>query len=140
MSDSKPSGDATVELNDTKISHREIYEVVSHFYHAVAVDPLLKVPFSDVADWPKHIDLMTHFWWIRMGGQRYLNYAYNPISKHFAQGFNETFLKRWLGLFRESLLSKLNETQAQHWLTLASSIGEFLLTRNDDLRRMQSIS
>lgn len=133
MTAQRPHADDSIPVNTGKISHSDIYSVVSDFYTNVAKDSLLSVPFDDVEDWPHHIDLMTHFWWTRLGGARYLDYPYNPIAKHFAKGFNEKFLARWLQLFEESLLRHLPREQANEWLDLAKAIGAFLLKRNSDL-------
>lgn len=128
-----PSPADTVEIDGIGIAHSSIYDVVSTFYRKVPHDPLLKEPFSDVEDWPHHIHLMTHFWWIRLGGERYLDYSYNPIPKHFEKGFNEKRLSRWLQLFDETLRESLTQEQSKKWLEVAHSIGSFLAKRNAEL-------
>jgi len=128
-----PRSSDFVSVDQVKFHHFSIYSVVSHFYTNVAKDPILSKAFEDIKDWPHHIDLMTHFWWIRLGGKPYLDYSYNPIPKHFAKGFNGELLARWLSLFEESLNQYLDEEQVKLWLSIAQSIGAFLLKRNTEL-------
>ncbi len=114
---------------------KEIFAVVEEFYTRVANDPVLKVPFQSVHDWPEHIDRLTHFWWIRFGGEPYMFSEYNPVMKHFFAGFNEEFLKRWLGMFHEVLDEKLNPEQSQFWKMLSHRMGQALNMRNEMLRK-----
>jgi hemoglobin len=130
-----PYEDSSTTANGIEFSHKDIYKVVDQFYTRVQEDPLLKVPFSSVHDWPDHIKRLTHFWWLRFGGPPYLFNNYNPVLKHFFAGFNRTFLERWLFLFHDTIKINLNEKQADLWTLLSERMGEGLSIRNDMFKR-----
>jgi hemoglobin len=137
MSDAQlPHPEETIQPQGTVFSHEDLRLVVDGFYNKVAVDPLLKVPFSSVHDWPEHIARLTHFWWIRLGGKPYMFTHYNPIQKHFYAGFNETFLERWLSLFHETMREHLKEEQVQVWKAISENMGRVLNQRNEALKKM----
>lgn len=115
-----------------QMSWEDINRVVSSFYKQVEKDPLLRVPFQTVNDWPHHIERLTHFWWIRFGGKPYMDVSYDPVGKHFETGFNEHFLERWLEIFKSTLFKELNKDQAELWYEFAQSMG-VALTRNNEL-------
>lgn len=128
----------SVQLGETSFTWHEIFSVIESFYAKVAQDELLSVPFARVTDWPLHVKRLTHFWWVRLGGKPYLHLTYNPILKHFEAGFTQPLLNRWLGLFDETLRSKLGAEKAVAWLDLAQKMGTFLNQQNERLnsRRM----
>lgn len=133
----KPASDAlarNLDLGGLGFTFVEIETVVLTFYSRVAVDSVLKVPFSSVNDWPHHIERLTHFWWMRLGGERYMDVTYNPPLKHLEAGFNRAFLTRWLDLFREVLLEKLPTEKAAAWNKTATMMGEALSMKNDALK------
>ena len=111
--------------------HEDIHSVVDAFYRKVEKDPLLREPFHSVHDWPEHIKKLTHFWWMRLGGEPYMFAQYNPVAKHFFAGFNRLFLTRWLELFHETIDDKLNPEQADLWKSLSSQMGEGLFMGNE---------
>lgn len=123
-----------VEINSLKFTHGEIHRVVDKFYAKVALDPYLRAPFSVVDDWPHHIQRLTHFWWMRLGGKPYMSAQYNPIQKHFESGFSEEFLDIWLTLFKKILRENLAPEQAQLWGELTESMG-VALNRNNELMK-----
>lgn len=112
-------------------SHKDIATVIDTFYRRVEKDELLKEPFGSVHDWPEHIENLTHFWWIRLGGDSYRPVQYNPIEKHFLAGFNREFLGRWLKLFHQTLDEKLTPEQADMWKSLSEQMGEGLFAGNE---------
>jgi hemoglobin len=120
-----------VDFDGVKFHFHEVRAVVQNFYSTVAVDPLLKVPFASVHDWPHHIERLTHFWWVRLGGEPYLEGRYNPVEKHFLAGFNPTFLKQWLTLFEITLSKLLPPEKAALWLDLATNMGRALTHKNE---------
>lgn len=133
----KPQPEASTRNLDASglaFTFHDIESVVSAFYARVAVDPVLKVPFSSVQDWPHHIERLTHFWWMRFGGERYMDATYNPPLKHLEAGFNRAFLTRWLDLFREVLLEKLTPEKAAAWNKTATAMGEALSMKNEILK------
>lgn len=125
----KPTDEITV--NGVTFTHEEMFQVVDTFYTKIQDDPLLKVPFQSVHDWPEHIRRLTHFWWIRFGGKPYLFANYNPVAKHFFAGFNGVFLERWLRLFHEVLDEKLNHDQAALWKLVSDRMGHALSFKNE---------
>lgn len=130
-----PSDLRSVTYNGVSFTHGEIHAVVAEFYGRVQDDALLKTPFASVHDWSEHVARLTHFWWLRFGGEPYMWSQYNPVLKHFHAGFNEALLKRWLSLFGEVLAEKLSREQAQAWGGLADVMGRNLHIRNEMLRR-----
>lgn len=124
----------TIVFDDISFCLGDITNVINDFYNNVAKDPLLSVPFSSVQDWPQHIGNLTHFWWIKFGGARYSDASYNPPMKHFAAGYSQEFLTRWLELFKNSLDKNLNPNQIDVWFGMSQRMGQFLLQRNEDIK------
>jgi len=127
----QPQDTDVIELDGVKFTFSDIQSVVREFYTRVSTDPVLAVPFQTVEDWPHHIDRLTHFWWIRLGGRSYLPGLYNPVEKHFLAGFNLSFLQRWLALFQETLESILTQRQAALWIEIAEYMGQALFMKNE---------
>ncbi|MBV1776811.1 group III truncated hemoglobin [Burkholderiaceae bacterium DAT-1] len=103
-----------------------VRQVVETFYARVQVHPALSRPFSVVDDWPAHIDHLTHFWWVTLGGERYLDYRYDVANKHMSAGFTPDLLIDWLDLFTTTLTDMLPDEQAEAWIAHARRIGESL--------------
>ena len=109
------------------IGRERIAQVVDTFYERVQRDPGLAMPFSVVKDWPHHKDLITHFWWVTLGGERYMDYSYNVVKKHRAVGFTSGLLKHnWLPLFEQTLREQLPTDLADAWMAQAQRIGRSL--------------
>lgn len=108
------------------IGRERVAAVVDHFYARVRQHPTLAEPFGVVQDWPLHLTYLTHFWWVSLGGQRYLHYGYAVAQKHAEAGFTPELLVDWLALFREVLCAELPAELAAGWLTRAEKIGESL--------------
>jgi hemoglobin len=132
----KPQDTDTIELDGVKLSFSDIQRVVDQFYTRVAVDPMLAEPFGSVKDWPHHVERLTHFWWIRLGGRPYLSGVYNPVEKHFNAGFNLPLLQRWLALFQETQEKLLTETQAMLWMEIAQAMGQALFFKNEQYAKI----
>ncbi|MGE3684647.1 MAG: group III truncated hemoglobin [Bdellovibrionales bacterium] len=131
--DSFPKDNDFLEV--AEFSFGEVREVVSGFYSKVAVDPLLKKPFASVDNWSHHIERLTHFWWVRLGGKPYLQTRYNPVKKHFLAGFDQNLLKQWLTLFESTLNKSLAPDKARLWLNIANSMGSALTLKNELYRQ-----
>lgn len=123
------------DIDGIHFTFLDIKTVVSRFYAQVAEDHLLKVPFASVNDWPHHIDRLTHFWWMRFGGDQYMEAIYHPALKHFEAGFNRQFLTQWLALFQKTLRENLTEEKANLWIDLATRMGEALNAKNEYLKQ-----
>jgi len=98
------------------IGRERVAAVVDHFYERIRQHPTLATPFAIVDDWPLHKEYLTHFWWVSLGGKRYLQYGYAVAQKHTEAGFTPALLVDWLTLFREVLVAELR----------AEKIGESL--------------
>lgn len=129
--DKQPHPDTSLAIQSVTFRHQDIANVVDDFYNRIQLDPLLKVAFQSVHDWPEHIQRLTHFWWIRFGGEPYMRAQYNPVLKHFFAGFNEELLARWLGIFAVTLQENLNKEQADLWTQISERMGQMLLIRNN---------
>lgn len=125
-----------VTVNQIKFTLDDINRVVSAFYAKVEVDRYLRGPFNVVSDWPHHIERLTHFWWVRLGGKPYMEASYNPIQKHFETGFSEELLDVWLTLFKEILDKNLTSDQAQLWFSFAQQMGA-ALNHNNELMKLR---
>lgn len=121
----------SVEVNGVTFSHADLFAVVDDFYTRIQHDPILKVPFQSVADWPEHIERLTHFWWVRFGGKPYLLNHYNPVAKHFFAGFNRELLARWLSIFHATLADHLTPEQVQLWKVISERMGQALAMKNE---------
>lgn len=138
MNSKTPAATEQIIVKDVVFTHGEIFKVVDDFYTRIQNDPVLKVPFESVHDWPEHIERLTHFWWIRLGGTAYLFTQYNPIIKHYMAGFNKELLSRWLQIFHETLKDNLSPVQAELWTLIAQSIGQSLAIKNELYKQEQS--
>ncbi|GAA5165772.1 group III truncated hemoglobin [Viridibacterium curvum] len=103
-----------------------VAEVVARFYAAVRVHPALAAPFARVGDWPAHEAVLTHFWWVTLGGKRYMDYRYRVAEKHIESGFTPALLEDWLALFADTVRESLPPELAEPWLARARHIGESL--------------
>jgi hemoglobin len=128
---SAPSSDESVIINGISLSHGDIFRVVDDFYTRIQADPVLQIPFRSVHDWPEHIERLTHFWWIRLGGKPYLFSEYNPVVKHFFAGFNRELLARWLSIFEDTLKTHLKTEQYQLWSMVVGRMGNALAAKNE---------
>lgn len=135
MSDPKIDPNEEIIVNGVSFTHDDIYQVVDIFYTRIQEDPVLKIPFQSVHDWPDHIRRLTHFWWIRLGGQPYLFAQYNPVAKHFFAGFNAELLERWLKIFHEVLKENLSPEQCALWKLVSERMGQGLSFKNEMFKR-----
>lgn len=126
-----------LEVSSVTFSHGDIEKVVERFYAKVAVDPVLGVPFASVKDWPHHIERLTHFWWVKFGGEPYIDTMYDPVTKHFEAGFNQTFLERWLTMFRETAQETLTPEQSEIWCKVTERMGHALTMKNEMYKQMR---
>jgi hemoglobin len=108
------------------IGRERVTRVVQIFYDRIRQHPTLSAPFARVHDWPEHEAILTHFWWVSLGGERYLDYSYAVARKHLDAGFSPELLEEWLALFRSVLQSELPEALAAGWIKRAELIGESL--------------
>ena len=108
------------------IGRDKVAEVVDRFYDQVRQHPTLKIPFQVIEDWPHHKQLITHFWWVSLGGERYLKYRYEVASKHMEAGFTPALLVDWLALFRQTVEEVLEPELAGPWIKRAELIGQSL--------------
>ena len=108
------------------IGREKVAEVVDRFYDRIQQHPTLKQPFQVVNDWPHHKELFSHFWWVSLGGERYLKYRYEVTSKHMAAGFTPELLVDWLALFQDTVREVLEPELADPWVKRAELIGQSL--------------
>jgi hemoglobin len=108
------------------IGRERVARVVDVFYERIQTHPSLKKPFAVVHDWPAHKAILTHFWWVSLGGKRYLDYSYAVARKHHESGFTPELLVDWLALFRDVIMSELPPELAAGWMTRAEVIGQSL--------------
>ena len=68
------------------IGQTKIAQVVDVFYERAVLHPQLKAPFALVQDWTTHKQQLTHFWWLTLGGERYLDYQSPEATRNRALG------------------------------------------------------
>lgn len=129
-----PNNNETIRIQGVLFSHKDIHDVVDDFYNRIQIDSVLQIPFRSVENWPDHIQKLTHFWWIRLGGKPYLLNHYNPVAKHYFAGFNRELLTRWLAIFHDTLQSLLNPDQTEIWKLISERMGEALFMKNEYFR------
>ena len=132
-----PHESEAIDVDGIMFTHGDIYKVVDQFYTKIQEHGLLKVPFQSVHDWPEHIRRLTHFWWIRLGGDPYMAQPYNPVEKHYHAGFTRELLAHWLMLFHETLESLLTQKQADLWGEYANHMGQALASKDEYYRSMK---
>jgi hemoglobin len=130
-----PEDSKEIIVNGVSFTHGEMFRVIDDFYTRIQNDELLKVPFQSVHDWPEHIQRLTHFWWIRFGGEPYMFTHYNPARKHFFAGFTNELLTRWLHIFGDTLKAHLREDQVQLWSFAAARMGQAVSFKNELMHR-----
>lgn len=108
------------------IGRERVAAVVDRFYERIRRHPTLSQPFQVVEDWPGHKELLAHFWWVSLGGERYLKYHYEVARKHMEAGFTPALLEDWLALFRQTLREMLEPELAEPWIQRAELIGQSL--------------
>lgn len=138
-SENIPGPQEFISLNKVNFTHQDIFSVVDDFYSRIQKDPILKVPFETVEDWPEHVKRLTHFWWIKFGGRPYMKAEYNPPQKHFLAGFNEQLLSRWLSIFHDTLQTHLTLEQSELWKQISNRMGDALTMKNEILKEQFNI-
>ncbi|HTH94065.1 MAG TPA: group III truncated hemoglobin [Rhodocyclaceae bacterium] len=114
------------------IGRERIAQTVTAFYAQVRQHPTLSIPFARVDDWPHHLEVLIQFWWVSLGGERYLGYDYQVPAKHAAAGFTPELLVDWLALFKQTLESHLPADLAAAWYARAERIGNSLRMLHED--------
>ena len=131
-----PKNDESLDIHSLIFTFGDINNVIKKFYAKVQEDDHLHGPFSVVDDWPHHIDRLTHFWWIRFGGNPYMDVQYDPVQKHFETGFSLGLLEIWLDLFKETLNETLSPAQLELWSEFADRIGVALNRNNEMMKKI----
>ncbi len=109
-----------------EIGHATVADVIDTFYNRIVLHAELKIPFGVVHDWPMHKQHLTHFWWVSLGGERYMDYQYQVPAKHAAAGFTPALLVPWLDLFRQTVRERVEPALAEEWIDRAERIGKSL--------------
>lgn len=120
------------------IGQERVAAVVDDFYNRIQQHASLAAPFARVHDWTEHKAILTHFWWVTLGGKRYLNYSYAVAHKHEQAGFTPALLVDWLALFRSVIHDHIPEPElAAGWIERAERIGESLTAMHEVMQRGQ---
>lgn len=121
------------------IGRERVALVVDRFYDRIRQHPSLQYPFASVHDWPAHKEILTHFWWVTLGGKRYLDYSYRVAVKHAEAGFTPALLADWLALFHEIIQAEIPADLAAGWLERAERIGQSLTYMHEVAQRRQPL-
>ncbi len=121
-----------------RIGRDGIAIVVDAFYTRIQGHATLARPFGVVEDWSHHKEKLTHFWWVLLGGDPYLDVEYSVPMKHFQAGFTDALLVDWLELFGEVQREVLPADHAEDWHRLASGMGANLARMNASIAARQA--
>lgn len=122
------------------IGQARVAAVVDRFYDRIREHPTLAAPFAVVEDWSAHKAILTHFWWVTLGGPRYLPYHYEVARKHAESGFTPALLVDWLALFRDTVHALLPAELAAGWIERAERIGLSLSYLHESAQRPHQAS
>jgi hemoglobin len=123
------------------IGKERVTRVIDRFYDRIQEHARLKIPFAVVRDWVHHKEILTHFWWVTLGGERYLDYSYTVANKHQESGFTPALLGDWLPLFHEIVREEVPEkTLADGWLERADRIGQSLTYLHEVTQRNHAVN
>ncbi|HCT39860.1 MAG TPA: globin [Moraxellaceae bacterium] len=117
------------------IGRDRVARVVDVFYEHVQAHPTLQAPFAGVHDWTSHKEILTHFWWVTLGGKRYIDYSYAVARKHNEAGFTPALLVDWLALFHEIVNAEIPPELAAGWIERAERIGQSLTYMHEVAQR-----
>ncbi|WP_240791250.1 group III truncated hemoglobin [Roseomonas sp. AR75] len=94
------------------------------FYGAARQDTLLGPAFAGVADWERHIAVITRFWCsvALMTG----DYHGQPMQAHAHLALQPAHFRRWLALFEQVAGAELTPQGAEHMLERARRIARSL--------------
>lgn len=114
-----------VALAGVPLDQDGIRRLVHGFYAAVRDDPLIGPVFARqiaAERWPVHLDRMCAFWssvLLRSG-----DYAGRPLQPHLAlPDLSDAHFQRWLGLFRATARTVLDEGSATLVIGFAERIA-----------------
>lgn len=122
----------------TEVAHqigRETIEAVSQtFYAQIRQHANLGPIFQIVENWPKHEAHITHFWWVLLGGEAYLDTQYNVARKHIGIGVTPELVQEWLALFEPIVEAHVAPELAAVWLGKARMIGQSITMINSQFQ------
>ena len=108
----------------TGLDREGIEAFLRAFYGAAREDPILGPAFADVADWEKHIAVITRFW----GSVALMTGEYHgqPMQAHAHLALTPAHFARWLEIFERIARARLTPTGAEHMLERAHRIARSL--------------
>lgn len=108
----------------TGLDHAVIEDFLRAFYGAAREDTLLGPAFAGVADWEKHITVITRFW----GSVALMTGEYHgqPMQAHAQLALTPAHFVRWLEIFERIARGRLTPAGAEHMLERARRIARSL--------------
>ena len=95
--------------------------VVTSFYQRAQADPLLGPVFAhEVAEWPAHIETVTHFWSTQTGGPPLYR---GGMGKHLRLGLRPEHFSRWLELWLENATQEVGPELAQELTAIGQAFA-----------------
>lgn len=125
-----------INVDQEKISYKEILGIVDAFYQKAATDILIGYHFDKVRDHlPEHVKRVADFWQLQLTGE--MNHPesvpFHMISLHRARKIKRGELNRWILLFEQTLDDSQNLKSypglAQEWKEKISIFKEVFLQR-----------
>ena len=107
--------------------HAGILQLIKPFYadvrqHAV-IGPIFN---SHVKDWPAHLDKITEFWALQVGGKS--RYPGGFAGAHMSLGLQSEHFQHWLGLWELNSTRQLSPREAGEMIALAQQLAGRLFT------------
>ena len=121
------------------VSREQIAQVMDDFYARVQQHPMLSPAFAVVQDWSHHKAVLTHYWWMALGGEPYMEYTYDIGHKHRQAGYTPELLNEyWMPVFEQTVRAHIAPEWAEIWLNQARKIGGMMNLVDDYWRSLQT--
>lgn len=109
-----------------KIGRARLAHCIHNFYQRLLADAQLAPYFRALPGLESHIDHVTEFWWVAMGGRPDDAPVFDMVGRHAGLGITEPLLQRWLDLFAATLNDELPPELAAAWQQMAEAIAQRL--------------
>ena len=109
------------------MTEQQLAVLVDRFYAKIREDEVLGPIFNGaIADWPEHLEKLTHFWSSVMLTTG--KYKGSPMVAHLKHkdAVRPAMFERWLDLWRETARETLNESGSAGVIAKAERIAESL--------------
>lgn len=97
--------------------------LLKNFYASVRVDSLIGPIFEEIIDdWPAHIEKITGFWSLQMGGPS--DYRGGLMARHFPLSLKAEHFEAWLALWETSCRAHFDSPEAEEIIQFAQTFRQ----------------